>query len=317
MNAQNPNDVVLSPELEAEVALRAYWTEARMAAAKPLPISGLDVSLPNSDPVSTFDPVSTLELSAPLIGEPRDPGDQPLDSDPPFSTNEVMDLTVSPYRCVGKLFMVLENTDYVGSAYVIGESTIGTAGHCAYAQNWATKVLFYAGYGNGASSGSWGMKRLGTLQGWAEAESGVSRYPYDMAIGIAHRPIRPTTGKLGWIAGEAVVPGVSYTQIGYPAQPIQGSPFDGERMWETHGRCVHLIERNGTPLIIQATGNMTEGCSGGPWTVFKNGHWRVNGLNSFRYEKDPDHIYSPYFGRGFVNLIRAMEANGGDTPAAV
>ena len=39
MSKQNPEEVVVSPELdEEEVALLSYWTEERMAAAEPLSI---------------------------------------------------------------------------------------------------------------------------------------------------------------------------------------------------------------------------------------------------------------------------------------
>lgn len=307
MNTQNPEDVVLSPELEEEVALRAYWTEARMEAAVPVPLSVPTEALDDTH-------VSTSHPEAAMRGESREPDGETFRPRPKFSTSLVEDRTVFPYKCVGKLFMTHQGQDKVCSAYVIGESTIGTAGHCVYRYGkWATNFLFLARYDKGTCVGKWGMKCMATLKNWEKTE----KYQYDMAFGLAPGPIRPTTGKLGWMAGYPVDQ-APYTQIGYPGRPIIPEyPFDGHRMWKTVGNYISHTESDATPLIIRASGNMTEGCSGGPWAVLKEGHWRVNGVNSHRPKGDPDHIHSPYFGNGFRSLIKWMKENGGDTPAAV
>ena len=314
MNIQNPEEVVVSPELEEEAALLSYWTEERMAAAKPLSILVPAESVDNAH-------FSTPQPAECLSGDSRAPEDDIFLPRPKFSTSLVKDMNVFPYQCVGKLFYVKQGIGYVCSAYVIGESTIGTAGHCIYEnRNWATKVIFCARYNNGCDIGRWPMKRLATLKGWVEGnDSGnpdYSVYQYDMAFGLAHCPIRPTTGKLGWMA-RCPVDQDPYTQIGYPAEPIKKYPFDGKRMWKTVGNYISHTRSNGKPMVIRAGGNMNAGSSGGPWAVFKNGHWRVNGVKSHRIENMPHFMHSSYFGQGFVNLIEWMEKIGGDESTSV
>ena len=124
-----------------------------------------------------------------------------------------------------------------------------------------------------------------------------------MGAAIATSPIRPTTGSSGWMANYPANQG-PYTEIGYPGEPIPGFNFDGERMWQSVGAYL-----DGS-TIIRAEGNMTGGCSGGPWTVNNDPQRRPNGLNSHRYG-DGNVIYSPYFGDNFVNLIQWIIDSGG------
>ena len=315
MNTQNLESVVESEEPELEdVGLLSYWTLERMEAAQP-------ISLPVVEESSEDLQVSVTPPEGALSRESRGSGGVTFQPRPIFSTSLIEDRTVPPYQYVGKLFMSFSDGDYVGSAYVIGESTIGTAGHCLYLKGeWATRVLFRGRYHNGLDVGRWSLRRMATLQDWVEGNAGTQTegwaYAYDMAFGIASRPIRPTMGKLGFMAGYPVDQD-PYTQIGYPADPLPDYPFYGERMWKTVGNYVSHSESGGTPKVIKAGGNMTRGCSGGPWVVFKGGHWRVNGINSHRLSRDPYHIKSPYFGQGFVNLIEWMQESGGDNSPGV
>ena len=303
MNIQNPEQVVESPELEQEeAALLSYWTEERMAAAEPLPFSVPAESIDDAQ-------FSNLQPEESLSGEPQAPEGGLFLPRPKFSTSLVKDMNVFPYQCVGKLFMTFGGGDRVASAYVIGESTIGTAGHCLYKkeEKWAENVLFAARYDRSSYVGKWSIKRKGILEGWEKTQN----WAYDMAFGIAHRPIRPTTGKLGWMARYPVDQD-PYTQIGYPARSIPGYSFNGKRMWKTKANYISHTKSGGTPMVIRAGGNMTGGCSGGPWAVFKDGYWRVNGVSSHRIRGNLYYLHSPYFGQGFVNLIEWMKENGGD-----
>ena len=304
---KNPEDIVESPELDGEdAALASYWTPERMATAEPL-----SFSIPAESVAETH--LLTPPLQELMTGESHAPDTEKRQPHPLFSTTPVEDIHVAPYQCVGKLFMTLQGEDRVGSAYVIGESTIGTAGHCVYINgNWATNLFFHAHYHNGSEIRRWRIRRFGVPQGWTEAHN----HAYDMAFGIADHPIRPTTGKLGWMA-RYPVDQAPYTQIGYPAVAIPDFPFDGQQMWKTVANYIRHTQNDTTPMIIKAGGNMTGGASGGPWVVFKDGHWRVNGVNSHRLAEDPYHIYSPYFGNAFVNLIEWMTEGGGDTPTPV
>ncbi len=303
MDITNLEEAVVSPLLLAEeVELTSYWTDARMESALPFPFPKL------TEPTDEPSPLSVVP-GEPASGDSRSPdGEETSLTEPTaldFSTSPVRNLNVFPYQAVGKLFMTINGNDRVGSAYVIGESTIGTAGHCVHDGNWATNVLFAARFNNGSDVGKWAIKQRAVPPGWTDTSGTENRnYAYDLAVGIASRLIRPTTGKLGWMANYPANQG-PYTQIGYPAESISGYPFDGQRMWESVGDYI-----SGT-AIIQADGNMTGGCSGGPWAVFQDNRWRVNGVNSHRLD-NPNHIYSPAFGNAFINLMRWMEENGGD-----
>lgn len=296
MNDSRLDEVVVSPQsVVAAEEVADYWTAERMASATPLPLP----AFPPSTARSRF----RGAVGEPVSGNSLVPDTGMASLAACFTTSSVTNLNVFPYQTVGKLFMVFGGRDFVGSAWVIGESTICTAGHCIYNGAWATSVLFAPRYDNGADLGSWPLRPdlLAAPNGWINNGDNA----YDLGFGIAFRPIRPTTGKLGWMANYPANQG-PYTQIGYPASAISGFPFDGQRMWQTVGNYV-----DGTS-IIQACGNMTGGCSGGPWAVFKENDWRGNGVNSHRYG-DSDRIYTPYFGEAFVNLINWMKGNGGDS----
>ena len=45
--------------------------------------------------------------------------------------------------------------------------------------------------------------------------------------------------------------------------------------------------------------------------VYRNGQWYANGLNSFRYNNNPNTLYSPYYGQNFLNLFQWIKDNGG------
>lgn len=263
-----------------------------MASAIPLPFP----TLPSSASTSRFGGAA----GGPVSGNSLPPDN---DLDPLagcFTTSQVANLNVFPYQAVGKLYMEIGGQYWVGSAWVVGESTICTAGHCIYNQEWATNVLFAARFNYDTAIGRWAIGLKAAPRGWTDNRN----FEYDLGFGIADQPIRPTTGKLGWMANYPANQG-RYAEIGYPADAIPGFPFDGGRMWESLGNYI-----DGTS-IIGACGNLTAGASGGPWAVFKENQWRGNGINSHRYG-DPNRLYSPYFGQAFVNLINWMRSNGGD-----
>ncbi len=283
--------VVSYQDPSSEQELAAYWTPQAIASAIPLPFPLLP---------------TTVSAGGPTAGGQASGGSRPLDGmlagRECFTTSLVNDMTVFPYCAVGKLFMTFGGANYIGSAWVIGERTICTAGHCVYdhATGWATNVMFAGRFNQGAAIGFWPIPTLAALNGWINDRD----FRYDIGFGIASQPIRPVMGKLGWMANYPANQG-PYTEIGYPAVPIAGYPFDGQRMWQSVGNYVDGSE------IIQACGNMTGGCSGGPWAIRRDDDWRGNGLNSHR-QANPKRIYSPYFGDGFIILIAWMQANGGD-----
>jgi len=301
MAEDNPAMVVSAPQvlaLEDELAIITYWTPERMEEAKPLELPTLRGRPEGGQGVPTADEADQpVEQSAVA---PDGSQDLALAN---FVTTRVANMNIWPYMTVGKLYMTFAGVNYQGSAWCIGESAIFTAGHCVHGKSagWATNVIFRARYSNGSSIGTWVMRTLGSLNGWINNED----FQYDMGSGVATRPIRPTTGKSGWMANYPANQG-PYTSIGYPAAPISGYPFNGQYMWQCVGGYI-----NGA-TIIQMHNNMTGGCSGGPWVVYRNGQWYANGLNSFRYTSNPNTLYSPYFGQGFLNLLQWIKNNGGD-----
>ena len=136
MSEIDSSDVGQAKTLMDQREARAYWTEERFRSAKPLPLPKLP--------------------SPPGEAEARGPGARASgDSVPPdggwdrellaFSTSLVADMTIVPYRTVGKLFISFgTGNDFEGSAWTIAESAIFTAGHCVYDRTlgWATSMVF-------------------------------------------------------------------------------------------------------------------------------------------------------------------------------
>ncbi len=100
-----------------------------------------------------------------------------------------------------------------------------------------------------------------------------------------------------------------FTAFGYPAQPTVFEPtFDGERLYSCDS-AVHRVRqpaRNG-PETMQIDCDMSGGSSGGGWV---NPTGSVNGLTSYTYELDFDHLYGPYFGID----ARALHHEAGGAP---
>lgn len=289
-------EVVVSPMLQQTEELLEYWSEQAMAEAEPL--------LPELDPGSVEQMLLEAEEQAESSDHPSESPDgaaalapEPQPPAPPTGsrTEQVPNRGVLPYCPVGKLFMTFDGRNFVGSAWTTAGSGVFTAGHCVFDRDgggWADKVLFVPQYHDGAAPrGNWTAVQIASLRGWTENRD----FKYDMAAFKTDRPIQPATGSLGWMANFPPDQG-PFTSVGYPsaAHPTHG--FNGQRMWRSTGRF-----RSG-PNPVQMWNDMTRGCSGGPWVVWKNGQVYANGLNSFRYTNDPASMYSPYFGEGLIAL---------------
>ena len=310
MPEDNANSVIsrnLVTESAAETlaAVEEYWTEERLFEAQPIPVE------------APPPPAEALAMFATEFAPDGEPEDQESEVPEPVASIDTLGLTgvagsydtarvpnrnVFPYTAVGKLFMTFDGANYVGSAWVIGQSAIFTAGHCIFddgaEDGWADRVLFIPQYHQGQEPiGRWAATRLHTLSGWAAG--GDDKFQYDMAAARLDRPVGPDTGVVGWIANQAPAP--AYQSVGYPSRRLSNTyPFDGREMWRCNG--AYLDGAN----PIKMANNMTEGCSGGPWLIERNGRFYANGLNSFRWNVEPETMNSPYFGRGFLNLLAAV-----------
>ncbi|MGN6543913.1 MAG: trypsin-like serine peptidase [Aureliella sp.] len=276
--------------------VEAYWTEERIRSAEPLPLPTIE-----GEP-----PVTAVAGGArePVVHDEVAPQREtlPTEAAPCFVTIRAANINVSPFAYVGKLYMTFGGSNYVGSAQCICKYSILTAGHCVYdrAKGWATNVVFKGRFSNGSQAGTWAIQRLAAPKGWTDSQD----HAYDLGVGISTGNIQSVMGSAGWLANGPANQG-NIKSIGYPAQPISGYNFDGKYMWQCDGRYL-----SGT-TILKMCNNMTGGCSGGMWDVIYNGQHRVNGVNSHRYTSDPNSLYSPYFGQGFLNLIDWLRQNSG------
>ncbi|TFI56641.1 hypothetical protein E2493_19210 [Sphingomonas parva] len=304
MASRNDRNEVQSHSLVTEDARTAmaeaadYWTEQRMAEAQPVPVEisddarrQMEEESPEPEGERADQPSAAPEDGGAFAGF----GDDEVDL-ASYTTTKVPNRRILPYCTVGKLFMRFGNSNYVGSAWSIARRAVFTAGHCIFDRDtggWARTVLFVPQYHQGAEPvGRWAATRMHSLIGWTRDRD----FRYDMGVFEVDRAIGPTTGTLGWMANYPPNQG-PYTSIGYPAAP----PFNGQEMWQSVGAYI-----NGSNPI-QMHNNMTGGCSGGPWAVVKGGQVYANGLNSFRYNSNPNTMYSPYFGQGLINLYNLVK----------
>ena len=292
--AEESNQVVLSTRLDTKLeTLTEYWSEDARAAATPIPLQVDEGEIKALLEAEWRPEGAETRQDAVLPDGAAFAGWDPQPSCPPTGSNteRVPNRSIIPYCAVGKLYMTFDGQNFVGSAWTIAGAGVFTAGHCVYERTmggWADKVLFVPQFHKGQRPlGEWAAVQMASLKGWTDSRD----FKFDLACFKTDRPIAPKTGALGWMANYPPNQG-PYTGIGFPA----GAPFDGAEMWRSTGNY-----RSGSNPI-QAWGDMTGGCSGGPWEVWKGGAPLTNGLNSFRYGNDPKSIYSPHFGEGFLAL---------------
>ncbi len=306
--ATHPDDIkVVSSEEETKTEeVVEYWTEEVMALAEPIeaPVEEEEELLALMAPAPWKQEGTPMVMeSAPADGdsvEDEEDAAAPLSG---FTTRRAAQSDNLPYATVGKMFMVFDDKNYVGTGWVVAERAVFTAGHCVYSAKdggWADKILFVPQYDNGSAPvGRWTATTIYSLKGW----TGKRDFKYDMGVFVTDRLIRPETGSLGWMANYPPNQG-PYKSIGYPARPVPGYSFNGKHMWQSIGGFI----RGSNP--IQMHNNMTQGCSGGPWTVTRNRRIYANGLNSFRHRDEPNTMHSPYFGDGFIHLYDAVKDEG-------
>lgn len=254
-----------------------YWTMDMLKSALPLPIPILDPG----------DREKMTGLKAPYKPEP---GIEQL------RTTRVGDTTQNPFKFVGKLFMTFNGQRYQGSAWVYANRAIASAGHCIYDKDnggAASNVIFIPRYDDGAAPiGQWRVTDAVIYNGWKD-----NRYfEYDMSGLIVDRPIAAACG--GQLDFEITPQDSPYRSSGYPAESIAGYGFDGKHMWTSTGS--NLAGGN----FRKMENNMTGGCSGGPWTILPRepGSFASNGLNSFRYQDEPNVMYSPVCDAKFKSI---------------
>ncbi len=215
-----------------------------------------------------------------------------------------------PERVHGKVFFTIEGGtqpgDYLCSATVVASNAhtlAWTAGHCVndaqfgggFAANW----IFVPGFRNGERPfGTWPARELFTTEGWG-SDVNIRQ---DLGAALLARDeqgrgIEDLLGARGIAFNGSRTPNI--TAFGYPAlaNPLSLPPrfdFDGQRLWS----CASPITGSDTPpgpgpATMQIACDMTRGSSGGSWVT---GGGRVNGVTSYGYVSDGNHLYGPYLG---------------------
>ena len=276
-----------------------YWTVERMTAAEPMELKEEEEAAglgPTAIPLAPKDQ-EDWNSGEPNIGAME----QPPALIPPFNTRPVGNTGQFPYSAVGKLFARVNGVPKFGTAFVVSDRCVVSAGHCVYddvARAWVDMVAFAPRFADGAPAGLWKGVSLHTLAGWAAQVPNARAF--DMGGVILEQPVSPVTGVIGWYANIPPAQG-PFHSVGYPIQWISPQyPFDGKRMWWCTGA---QIQSSG---MLRMANNMTTGASGGPWLIQRNDNIYVNGLNSFRLSNESNVLASPYFGQGFINLMARL-----------
>jgi V8-like Glu-specific endopeptidase len=206
-----------------------------------------------------------------------------------FATYRVDDVTVAPYRAVGKLFYTMNNTDYVASGATVAANTIVTAAHCLFdfgSQRWAENMYFYPGYVDGQGpDGRFAVTRGFIMPSWQTSGNDAWDVAYGTATGAGTR--------CGWLGQEFNTDptGKRFESTGYPNVTIPHYDFNGRYMWCSFGNYTGLCPDGTVAQGMEC--NFTPGCSGGPWLLQDEDY--AIGVNSYTMATQPDTWYSPIF----------------------
>lgn len=300
-----PNAVAVHRANKSSAAVRAYWTPARLKAAKA--IDG-----PSRRAVRANAPRQTSKL-----GRVSASGGLARGARPGPRLMQPMDINYSqiwtnhssmPATSVGKLYFTTPSGNAECTASVINSpnsNVIWTAGHCTNngAGTWYSNWLFVPDYHNGVwPYGSWPAQFAATPTAYLNGGNS----DYDMAA------IRlwPNSGgtQVGWATGYQ---GYCFN-CGYgPHVLSMGYPYD------THPPRSGIT---GQDLYYCDTGtwqsgnqqdtycDMGHGSSGGPWLSGFNGSWGYLVGNVSHGNGNPYDIqtWSPYLGDAAVNVRNAV-----------
>lgn len=336
------SQTVTSPSQDAAKTY-AYWTSARTAAAKPMPlrsVSGVPAAAPASTVRLTGDPVEvaatvpagiarrasisgTVEVS-PTIGAGSTIW---YPYPPPFTLSvPVLDylfVPLFPNTAVGKLFFSGPGGNFVCSAQSVtsagswgagNRQTVVTAGHCcsdgagSFYSNW----MFQPAHLNGATPlGSWAAAVATVYTAWHTGSDLSVDYCALQMFTLGGQNINDSpTGALGYAASQPLPQ--SYVATGWP----QAAPFTGGVLFYSSASDAETdTQQAGLLAFTHGIGSsMTGGSSGGAWirkyqSAGAGGPSnQFNGLNSYKYTSPsrPDEMFGPYIETLFVNLLQVV-----------
>jgi len=308
--------VVHNVSQAAAASAQAYWTPARMAAAKPVNITTSVAAKPSSAAAATatgppgsspgFVPAGLRSGPSGGAATSSQSGATPLSQcyhcAIPFTQYYYFaKYRAYPVSTVAKIFFTNNGGNYVCSGSVIGDHTVWTAGHCTSntdgTHQFDTSMLVCPSYNAGVNPavGCWSAVQFWTYTHWISDGS----FEWDMGgvimsnCGTVHcQSIGSFTGTLGfaWNWSEDN----NFTAFGYP----QASPFNGNYIVTTQSEFGYEDSEGnnqGGPNSIAIGSSQTGGSSGGPWIwQFGTGNY-VNGHNDWRHTAFPNEMNSPYF----------------------
>ncbi|MGH3870424.1 MAG: hypothetical protein ACRDSR_02750 [Pseudonocardiaceae bacterium] len=315
--AAAPAANVSSPSLSAARSgdAVAYWTPARMAAAK-----SLDVTPPRGTP----GPAAAPETTGPPASVPPAAGSVPPAATPPPSGPQPLaavmvprPYTTLPARLNGKLFFTQNGGNFVCSGTVVNgdnKDMVDTAGHCVSDGRGhfdsVASVMFVPAYSSAATGcptvpgcfpyGKWTARTLTTRTEWHVNGNFKQDYGYVVLNTLNGQHIVNLLGGQGTAFNFSR--SQTFNSYGYP----QAAPFNGF----DQKLCVsaRLGDDNPSagpgPLTIRIDCNMTGGSSGGGWLIgLSGGLGYVNSHNSYRYTNTPNNLFGPYYGNEVLSLF--------------
>jgi len=203
-------------------------------------------------------------------------------------------------RTVGKVFFNMGAQGYVCSASIGSGNLVWTAGHCVFERvgnivtqpRWVTDWAFAPGYYNSNQpNGRIRATKLCTSDqyfqyGWAN--NGI---PFDYALAVFPTNTFKDFNSFDLAKIVSSPSTTTYDAYGYG----QAAPFNGQ--WDNFCSSYACKEARDlpAPYPIGMTSDNTGGSSGGPWVVASGTRFDISGVNSFKYNNDPDQMYSPRF----------------------
>ena len=220
-------------------------------------------------------------------------------------------------RAHGKVFFSSDGLNYVCSGTAVrspSESTVWTAGHCAYepgplggpVQNF----MFVPGFHHGKRPfGEWPAIRIDATDQWKNSEyvpvvglGGDIRYDF----GAARVAKKGNTTLQERIGARRIAFGrprdQQYRAFGYPAQQPPRE-FNGRRLFRCDSEYLGPDNSVNDPKPMKIACDMTGGSSGGGWVA----EGRVSSVVSYGYRGQDRRLYGPYQGaaaRELFNDIR-------------